>query len=111
MASWPARGHGEATDGGAGGVYVAARAALEQLDGGVLHFGPLPDGGVVLVALEPWKAMQLADERQLRDAQLAAARAAPPPSPPAAWLGVVAGFLNTALQTVPIIIEVARRQP
>lgn len=86
-------------DGGTG-VYPATRATLEQFDGGVVAFPALPDGGVVLVGLEPWKAMQLADERLAKDAELARARQAPPLT----WLGVVAGVLKLALDTAPVVI-------
>lgn len=91
-----------------GGVYPATRATLEQLDGGVVAFPA--DGGVVLVGLEPWKAVELADERRAKDAELARLRAAPHP---VTWLGIVAAGLKLVLDTTPVVLGIwqAARQP
>lgn len=85
-----------------GGVYPATRATLE-VQGEAIPFGPLPDGGVVLVGLEPWKAVELANERQQKDFELEQRRRTG-----LAVGGVVLGILKAALEAVPIVISAVK---
>jgi hypothetical protein len=90
-----------------GGVYLATRATLEQPDGGIVAFPA--DGGVVLVSLEPWKAMQLADERQRKDFELTEARK----PQPVGTVALVVGAVKLVLDAVPVVLGIyqAGRQP
>ena len=88
-----------------GGVFMAQRATLEQLEGSIVALPALHDGGIVLVGLEPWKAMELADERRRKDWELARLRA----TPASTWVVVIGQMIATALNAVPLVIAITRQ--
>lgn len=90
------------------GAVPALRVSYELADGGVVQVPAQADGGVVAIVLTPEKAIELANERQLRDwqltetkRQLQEARSAPHP---ATWVAVVGQVLSAALNAVPVIV-------
>lgn len=87
-----------------GGVYPATRATLE-VHGEAIPFGPLPDGGVVLVGLEPWKAIELANERQQKDFELEQRRRT---TTGLTVGGILLGILKAALDAAPIVIAATK---
>ena len=82
----------------------ALRLSMELADGGVVALPALPDGGVVAVVLTPSHAVNLANERQQKDYELAQLKT----THPTTWIVVVGQVLSAALNAVPLVVALTR---